>query len=83
LKNNAYNWRNSSRTPPSLLFFPNPERKINPTTSRDDAKRARRSAGAGSGEFHVYKANRRREFESLKLMDENAQKVCLEYMHAH
>lgn len=33
------------------------------------------SAGAGSGEFHVYKQNRRREYERLKLMDEKAQKV--------
>lgn len=33
------------------------------------------SAGAGSGEFHVYKASRRREYERLKLMDEQAQKV--------
>ncbi|GBE80992.1 hypothetical protein SCP_0307150 [Sparassis crispa] len=32
------------------------------------------SAGAGSGEFHVYKASRRREYERLKLMDEKAQK---------
>ncbi|KFY63902.1 hypothetical protein V497_01911 [Pseudogymnoascus sp. VKM F-4516 (FW-969)] len=28
------------------------------------------SAGAGSGEFHVYKASRRREFARLKAMDE-------------
>ena len=28
------------------------------------------SAGAGSGEFHVYKASRRREYERVKLMDE-------------
>ena len=35
------------------------------------------SAGAGSGEFHVYKASRRREYERLKMMDEEAQKVCL------
>jgi hypothetical protein len=34
------------------------------------------SAGAGSGEFHVYKAGRRREYERLKLLDEAAQKVC-------
>lgn len=34
------------------------------------------SAGAGSGEFHVYKASRRREYERLKMMDEEAQKVC-------
>lgn len=28
------------------------------------------SAGAGSGEFHVYKASRRREYERLKEMDD-------------
>lgn len=28
------------------------------------------SAGAGSGEFHVYKASRRREYERIKVMDE-------------
>ncbi|OAX84121.1 hypothetical protein ACJ72_01510 [Emergomyces africanus] len=28
------------------------------------------SAGAGSGEFHVYKASRRREYERLKLMEQ-------------
>lgn len=33
------------------------------------------SAGAGSGEFHVYKANRRREYERLKLMEEISKKV--------
>ena len=32
------------------------------------------SAGAGSGEFHVYKASRRRENERLRAMDEEAQK---------
>lgn len=36
------------------------------------------SAGAGSGEFHVYKASRRREYERLKLMEEESQKV---YIH--
>lgn len=36
------------------------------------------SAGAGSGEFHVYKAGRRREYERLKLMDEEAQQVCFD-----
>jgi hypothetical protein len=30
---------------------------------------------AGSGEFHVYKQNRRREYERLKLMDEKAKEV--------
>lgn len=38
------------------------------------------SAGAGSGEFHVYKASRRREYERLKIMDEKAQKVCFYYV---
>lgn len=32
------------------------------------------SAGAGSGEFHVYKASRRREYERLRLMDEESKK---------
>ncbi|OAP54706.1 hypothetical protein AYL99_11154 [Fonsecaea erecta] len=32
------------------------------------------SAGAGSGEFHVYKASRRREYERLRAMDEEAKK---------
>ncbi|KAF5370865.1 hypothetical protein D9758_001990 [Tetrapyrgos nigripes] len=32
------------------------------------------SAGAGSGEFHVYKAGRRREYERLNLLEEAARK---------
>lgn len=32
------------------------------------------SAGAGSGEFHVYKASRRREYERLRAMDEEVTK---------
>ena len=32
------------------------------------------SAGAGSGEFHVYKASRRREYERIKLMEEEVAK---------
>ncbi|KAH9961603.1 hypothetical protein BC827DRAFT_328875 [Russula dissimulans] len=32
------------------------------------------SAGAGSGEFHVYKASRRREYERLKALGDDAQK---------
>lgn len=32
------------------------------------------SAGAGSGEFHVYKASRRREYERVKAMEDEAKK---------
>lgn len=32
------------------------------------------SAGAGSGEFHVYKASRRREYERLRVMDEDVER---------
>jgi hypothetical protein len=32
------------------------------------------SAGAGSGEFHVYKASRRREYERLRVMDDEVKK---------
>ncbi|KAG6845936.1 hypothetical protein H0H87_000742, partial [Tephrocybe sp. NHM501043] len=36
------------------------------------------SAGAGSGEFHVYKASRRREYERLKLLEETTQKELID-----
>ena len=32
------------------------------------------SAGAGSGEFHVYKASRRREYERLRVMDDEVER---------
>ena len=32
------------------------------------------SAGAGSGEFHVYKASRRREYERVRVMEEEARR---------
>lgn len=34
------------------------------------------SAGAGSGEFHVYKASRRREYERLKALSDESRAVC-------
>lgn len=33
------------------------------------------SSGAGSGEFHVYKQSRRREYERIKLMEDKAKAV--------
>jgi hypothetical protein len=33
------------------------------------------SSGAGSGEFHVYKQSRRREYERIKLMEDKARAV--------
>ncbi|KAJ2918064.1 hypothetical protein MD484_g2399, partial [Candolleomyces efflorescens] len=35
------------------------------------------SAGAGSGEFHVYKAARRREYERLKMLEEASEKELI------
>ncbi|KAF3935940.1 hypothetical protein ABW20_dc0110363 [Dactylellina cionopaga] len=61
----------------------NPERYISTAKSRDKrlapppeivANVQGSSAGAGSGEFHVYKASRRREYERLKMMDEDLKK---------
>ena len=39
------------------------------------------SAGAGSGEFHVYKAARRREYERIRLMEEEAKREEDEKAH--
>ena len=62
-----------------------PEREVKmPTGPREKSIRPPRdvmknvtgsSAGAGSGEFHVYKQQRRREYERIQLMEEEAQKV--------
>jgi len=41
------------------------------------------SAGAGSGEFHVYKQSRRREYERLKIMDEKSTKVWIYLLILH
>ncbi|CAO1635990.1 unnamed protein product [Parajaminaea phylloscopi] len=65
-----------------LLANPDREVKI-PQPTREKQLRAPRemiknvtgsSAGAGSGEFHVYKHARRREYERVKLLEERAEK---------
>ena len=65
-------------------LFANPDREIQiPSTSKPKTAAAPpeivtnvqgSSAGAGSGEFHVYKASRRREYERLRLMDEEVER---------
>ncbi|MCJ1443994.1 MAG: hypothetical protein MMC23_004494 [Stictis urceolatum] len=61
-------------------LFANPDREINIVTSEPRSALPPppeivpnvqgSSAGAGSGEFHVYKSSRRREYERLKAMDD-------------
>lgn len=71
-------------------LFAKPDREIRlppPAASSSELARPRRpgppeiitnvqgsSAGAGSGEFHVYKASRRREYERLRDMDADLQR---------
>ncbi|KAI9737524.1 MAG: hypothetical protein M1834_009679 [Cirrosporium novae-zelandiae] len=67
-------------------LFAKPDRDIQIPSSTDNKSRTLppppeivanvqgSSAGAGSGEFHVYKASRRREYERLRLMDEEVKK---------
>ena len=69
-------------------LFANPDREVTipPSATRNGMARAvaappeivanvqGSSAGAGSGEFHVYKASRRREYERLRLMDEEVRR---------
>jgi len=66
-------------------LFQHPERAISPASALSRQKHLSSvpeivanvqgsSAGAGSGEFHVYKASRRREYERLRAMDEEKEK---------
>ncbi|KAF2006020.1 DUF1168-domain-containing protein [Amniculicola lignicola CBS 123094] len=64
-------------------LFANPDREIKiPTTAAKSLAAPPElvtnvqgsSAGAGSGEFHVYKASRRREYERLRVMDEEVKR---------
>ncbi|KAG8213871.1 hypothetical protein J3R82DRAFT_10615 [Butyriboletus roseoflavus] len=58
---------------PAYVPVPPKEKTIRP--AREMMKNVQgSSAGAGSGEFHVYKASRRREYERLKMMEEQARK---------
>lgn len=69
----------------ALFARPDQEIRVPPSGPQDPARRLPlppeivtnvqgSSAGAGSGEFHVYKAARRREYERLRIMDEEVRR---------
>ncbi|KAF3942235.1 hypothetical protein ABW19_dt0201211 [Dactylella cylindrospora] len=74
---------NSAQAAQVASLMKNPDRVISTAASREKrlapppeivANVQGSSAGAGSGEFHVYKASRRREYERLKMMDDELKK---------
>ncbi|KAF8893793.1 hypothetical protein BD779DRAFT_1669332 [Infundibulicybe gibba] len=63
------------KDPAKPAYVPPPPKEKTVRPPREMMKNVQgSSAGAGSGEFHVYKASRRREYERLKLLDEMSQK---------
>jgi len=63
------------KDPEKPAYIPTPPKEKTIRAAREMMKNVQgSSAGAGSGEFHVYKASRRREYERLKLMEDSAQK---------
>ena len=64
------------KDPSKPAFIPPPPKEKMIRPAREMMKNVQgSSAGAGSGEFHVYKASRRREYERLKLMEDQSQQV--------
>lgn len=69
------------KDPSKPAYIPPPPREKTIRPAREMMKNVQgSSAGAGSGEFHVYKASRRREYERIKLLEEAAQKVCCPFL---
>jgi len=66
------------KDPLKPVFIPPPPKEKTIRPAREMMKNVQgSSAGAGSGEFHVYKASRRREYERLRIIDEEAAKVFI------
>jgi hypothetical protein len=64
------------KDPAKPAYIPPPPKEKSIRPAREMMKNVQgSSAGAGSGEFHVYKASRRREYERLKLLEEASAKV--------
>ena len=64
------------KDPAKPAYVPPPPKEKSIRPAREMMKNVQgSSAGAGSGEFHVYKSGRRREYERLKMMDDQAQIV--------
>ena len=64
------------KDPAKPAYIPPPPKEKTIRAAREMMKNVQgSSAGAGSGEFHVYKASRRREYERLKLLEDASQKV--------
>ncbi|KDR75853.1 hypothetical protein GALMADRAFT_226500 [Galerina marginata CBS 339.88] len=63
------------KDPAKPAYIPPPPKEKSIRPAREMMKNVQgSSAGAGSGEFHVYKASRRREYERLKLLEEQTHK---------
>lgn len=64
------------KDPTKTAYVPPPPKEKSIRPAREMMKNVQgSSAGAGSGEFHVYKASRRREYERLSLLEEASRKV--------
>ena len=62
------------KKPDRVITVAGPKLKAMPPPPEIVANVQGSSAGAGSGEFHVYKASRRRENERVKMMDDELRK---------
>ena len=64
------------KDPSKPAYIPPPPKEKTIRPAREMMKNVQgSSAGAGSGEFHVYKASRRREYERLKQMEDESKRV--------